>query len=185
MSADTSVSTAEGAAAVAGEVQREQQHLTTASQELAAAGQHADRVIRQAQGAGLGRVAEGVHEIKRRLEQVTHVLGQADGPLNSAVTAAAAVTVQTSPKQAMASLTEATGGITAAESPIRAAMAQLRQVESWTMQVLDGGNPGPLLNLLGRARKSISAAGNSGLAAKRHAEQTIERARQVGDSSGN
>jgi len=151
---------------------------------MQAAVQKAARAEDQLAALGLRRVAEGLHGVRRRLEQGSPVIYAASTCMRDAAEAAEWVTEQTSPEDASGLLRMSVAHVETAERHIRAVLHELPKAESEVAQFLRGAQPGPLPEILAQIRKDVGAAGARGSEARKYAEATIARAAQLGAGGG-
>lgn len=159
--------------------------LQAAANAAASAASHANGAVGQAQQAGFARVAEGLANLAGRIDKLSARLATAADQVTPGQQAAAEVTAQTTPTQAIDKLTVTIGAVDTAHAAITEAVQETGEVETETAQLLEGAQPGPLLGMLRDVRTAAADAAEQGAAAKEHAQAGIATGQQVGGGAGN
>jgi hypothetical protein len=155
----------------------------------ATAEQAADLVRRSEQQAiqvGYPRVADGLHQIERRVLQAHEAVHRALGSSKQAIESAGQVTSKTTPEDAAQMLEAVASEIDGIHKSLLGTHSQIRKIEDEVAAVLRGAKPGPTLDLLEGMRTSLRQAASEGTKAKEHCKITGESGGRIGSGgSGN
>lgn len=154
--------------------------LEKAANEAGMAATHAGTSVGQAQSAGFTRVAENLSDVRGQIERLAQMLLSASEQVKPGQAAAAGVTGETTPEQAVSKLTVTVAAVAAAHASVAAAVQETGSLETQVGQALRGALPGPLMGMLREVRAAATAADQQGLAGKKHVEAGIAQAGQIG-----
>jgi len=151
---------------------------------VAAADSQAQEVALRAAGAGFVAVAAGVTRIRNAIAGVQGGLGSLAGSIGEATKATAAVPNEASAQETVAGLAPVRSAVDAAREAAAGAITQIGEAQQLVTVVLQGGQPGPLLQALDAVKQVlmqvVARTGGAGQAI----DVAIAQARQLG-ASGN
>lgn len=131
-------------------------------------------------------MAEGLANLRGRIEKLTPLLSIASGQIAPAQESAAEVVEQSDPEQAVTKLTATVGAVDTAHASIAGVVHETADIESQVVQLLQGAQPDSLLAMLRGVREAAAAAAEQGQAAKGHAQDAIAQGQQIaGGGPGN
>lgn len=150
----------------------------------AAADSQAQEVALRAAGAGFVAVAAGVARVRNAITSVQDGLGGLAGAIGEATNTAAAVPNEASPQETIAGLAPVRSSVDAARDAAAGAITQIGEAQQIVVMVLQGGQPGPLLQALDGIKQVLVLLVQRTGGARQAVEEAIAEARQLG-SSGN
>jgi hypothetical protein len=142
----------------------------------------ARRAEGQALQVGYNRVAAGLADIRRRIEQLREILSVAGREAVDGVGIASGVTNEMTPEDAAKLMQDTVTKIEASIGHLERANHDVRNIERDVVMVLRGAKPEPLLACMKGVTDGIRHAGKSAIAAKTLAEATLEGGAEI---SGN
>ncbi|MBO4161988.1 MULTISPECIES: DUF6244 family protein [Micromonospora] len=150
----------------------------------AAADRQAQEVALRATSAGFLAVAAGVARIRTAITDVQGTLGRLGGSIGEATKAAAAVPQQATPQETVAALTPVQSAIGAARDAAGGVITQIGEAQQLVTTILQGGQPGPLLQALDGIKQVLMQVVARTNGARQATEAAIAEAQRVG-SAGN
>ncbi|MFC4109921.1 DUF6244 family protein [Micromonospora zhanjiangensis] len=155
------------------------------ARELAAAADgQAQEIGLRAAGAGFVAVAAGLARVREAIAGVQGGLGGLGGSIGEATKATAAVPNVATPQETIGGLAPVQSAVDAARDAAAAIVTGVGEAQQLVAMVLQGGQPGPLLQALDSIKQVlVLMVGRIG-AAREAVEAAIAEARQVG-SGGN
>ncbi|GIJ30792.1 hypothetical protein Vqi01_59540 [Micromonospora qiuiae] len=148
----------------------------------------ADRQVQQvalrAAGAGFVAVAAGVARVRDAITGIQGGLGSIAGSIGEATKATAAAPQEATPQQTIAGLAPVQNAVDSARDAAAAVIAQVGEAQKLVTMILQGGQPGPLLQALDSIKQVLVLVVTRAGGARQHIEAAIAEARQLG-SSGN
>jgi Na+/H+ antiporter NhaD/arsenite permease-like protein len=122
---------------------------------------------------GLGRVREAVGQVRAGLAAHAAVIGEA-------VTGVAAAPREMTPQQAIAVLSPAVEKVATVRTGIPALIDAVDEAQRLTVAVLQGGDPGSVLSVLGAVKQVLVMVVQRGEAAGRHLATAMAEAQRAG-----
>ncbi|MEU8408026.1 DUF6244 family protein [Micromonospora sp. NPDC048842] len=150
----------------------------------AAADSQAQEVALRAAGAGFVAVAAGVARVRNAITGIQGGLGSLAGSIGEAAKATAAVPNEATPQQTIAGLAPVQSAMDAARDAAAGAITGVGEAQQLVAVVLQGGQPGPLLQALEAIKQVLVLMVQRTGGARQAVEAAIAQARQLG-SSGN
>lgn len=150
----------------------------------AAADRQAQKTASRAAGAGFVAVAAGVARVRNAITGIQGGLGRLAGSIGEATTAAAAVPNEATPQETIAGLAPVQSAVDAARDAAAGAITGVGEAQQLVAMVLQGGQPGPLLQALEAIKQVLVLVVQRTGGARQAIEAAIAQARQLG-SSGN
>ncbi|GAB3153343.1 hypothetical protein GCM10027290_45940 [Micromonospora sonneratiae] len=130
----------------------------------------AQEVARRAADAGFTAVAMGMTQVREAIILLQNGLGSLAVSISEATKATAVVPNGASPQDAATGLSLVQGAVDSVRNAAASAIAQADEVRRIVVAVLQGGQPGPLLQTLANVREMLT------LVAQRTARQSVETA---------
>jgi hypothetical protein len=115
----------------------------------------AQEVMARAAAAGFAAVAAGMGRVRAGISTVQGGLGGLAGVVSEASTAIAAVPQQASPQETISGLSPVSSAVVRAREAATAAIAQVGEAQQLVVTVLQGGQPGPLLQALDSVKEVL------------------------------
>ncbi|MEO3771370.1 DUF6244 family protein [Micromonospora sp. B9E7] len=150
----------------------------------AAADSQAQEVALRAAGAGFVAVAAGVARVRNAITGIQGALGSLAGSIGEAAKATAAVPNEATPQETIAGLAPVLTAVDAARDAAAGAITGVGEAQQLVAVVLQGGQPGPLLQALEAIKQVLVLVVQRTGGARQAIEGAIVQARQLG-SSGN
>ncbi|MET8553300.1 DUF6244 family protein [Micromonospora zamorensis] len=150
----------------------------------AAADSQAQEVALRAAGAGFAAVAVGVTRVRSAITDFQGGLGSLGGSIGEATKATAAVPHGATPQETIAGLTPVQAAVDSARDATAATIAQVGEAQRLVTMILQGGQPGPLLQALESIKQVLVLLVQRTSTTRQLIEAAIAEARQIG-SSGN
>ncbi|WP_422752142.1 DUF6244 family protein [Micromonospora sp. WMMD708] len=150
----------------------------------AAADRQAQEVALRAASAGFLAVAAGVARVRSALTDVQGGLGRLGGSISEATKAVAAVPQQASPQETIAALTPVQSAVGDARDAAGGAITRIGETQQLVTTILQGGQPGPLLQALDGIKQVLMQVVARTSGARQAVEAAIAEAQRVG-SEGN
>jgi hypothetical protein len=122
---------------------------------------------------GLGRVREAVGQVRAGLAVHAAVIGEA-------AMGVAAAPREMTPQQAIAVLSPAEEKVAAVRTGLPALIHGVDEAQRLTVAVLQGGDPGSVLSVLGAVKQVLVVVVQRGEAAGQHLDTAISEARRAG-----
>ncbi|MDT0528282.1 DUF6244 family protein [Micromonospora sp. DSM 115977] len=151
---------------------------------VATADSQAQEVALRAAGAGFFAVAAGVARVRNAITGIQGGLGSLAGSIGEATKAAAAVPNEATPQETIAGLVPVQSAVDAAREAAAGAITGVGEAQQLVAMVLQGGQPGPLLQALEAIKQVLVLVVQRTGGARQAVEAAIAQARQLG-SSGN
>ncbi|MEV2241043.1 DUF6244 family protein [Micromonospora sp. NPDC049891] len=151
---------------------------------VAAADRQAQEVTLRAAGAGFAAVAAGMARVHNAITGIQGGLGSLAGSIGDATKSTAAVPHEATPQQTASGLAPVLGATDSARDAARGAIEQVGAAQQLVTMVLQGGQPGPLLQALDSVKQVLVMVSARTGAVRQAVEAAITEARQLG-SSGN
>lgn len=149
----------------------------------AAADNQAQQVALRAAGAGFAAVAAGMARVRDSIASVQGGLGGLAGSIGEATKMTAAVPREATPEETIAGLLPVQAGVDSARDAAAAVIAQVGEAQQLVAMVLQGGQPGPLLQSLESVKQVLVSVVQRAGSARQTVEAAVAEARQLG--SGN
>lgn len=150
----------------------------------AAADRQAQEVALRAAGAGFVAVAAGVARVRNAITGIQGGLGGLAGSIGEATKATTAVPHQATPQETIAGLAPVQSAVRGARDAAAGAITQVDEARQLVTMILQGGQPGPLLQALDSIKQVLVLVVARTGGARQSIEAAIAEARQLG-SSGN
>ena len=150
----------------------------------AAADQQAQEIALRAAGAGFAAVAAGVARLRGVIATIRGGLGSLAAAVGDATKATAAVPQQANPEETIAGLTPAQSAIDGVRDQTTATITHVGEAQQLVTVVLQGGQPGPLLQALESVKQVLATLVQRIGTSRQLIDAAIAEARQLG-SSGN
>ncbi|MGW1056990.1 DUF6244 family protein [Micromonospora rubida] len=150
----------------------------------AAADSQAQEVALRAAGAGFVAVAAGVARVRTAITGIQGGLGSLAGSIGEATKATAAVPHEATPQETIAALAPVQSAVDAARDAAAGAITGVGEAQQLVAVVLQGGQPGPLLQALEATKQVLVLVVQCTGGVRQAVEAAIAQARQLG-SSGN
>ncbi|MGW3787615.1 DUF6244 family protein [Micromonospora chokoriensis] len=150
----------------------------------AAADSQAQEVALRAAGAGFVAVAAGVARVRNAITGIQGALGRLAGSIGEAAKATAAVPNEATPQETIAGLAPVLSAVDAAREAAAGAITGVGEAQQLVAVVLQGGQPGPLLQALEAIKQVLVLVVQRTGGTRQAIEAAIAQARQLG-SSGN
>lgn len=150
----------------------------------AAADNQAQEVALRAAGAGFAAVAAGLARVRDAIAGIRGGLGGLATTLGEASKATAAVPQEATPDETTAGLTPVGTAIDSMRGAAAATIAQVGEAQRLVTTVLQGGQPGPLVQALENVKQVLVLTVQRTGSARQSVDTAIAEARQLG-SSGN
>ncbi|MBO4205088.1 DUF6244 family protein [Micromonospora echinofusca] len=150
----------------------------------AAADSQAQEVALRAAGAGFVTVAAGVARVRNAITSIQGGLGSLAGSIGEATKATAAVPNEATPQETIAGLAPVQSAVDAARDAAAGAITGVGEAQQLVAMVLQGGQPGPLLQALDSIKQVLVLVVQRTGGARQAIEAAIAEARQLG-SLGN
>ncbi len=138
----------------------------------------------RAAGAGFAAVAAGMLRVRSAITGIQRGLGSLAGSVGEAAKATAAVPREATPQETIAGLAPVLSAADSARDAAAGAIALVGEAQQLVTMILQGGQPGPLLQALESIRQLLVLVAQHTGAARQFVEAAITEARQLG-SSGN
>ncbi|MGI5211790.1 DUF6244 family protein [Plantactinospora sp. CA-290183] len=153
------------------------------AQSTAAATQHeAEQVAAKAAAAGFTGIAAGMTQVREAIRDLQARLNSAGGSVNDASAAVAAVPKEASPAEVITALTRVTDKIDTAHQGVGSSVSRVDETRTLVTRVLQGGDPGPLLSMLGTIKEILTSVAQRGGVAKQTLTTAVNDARRMGNS---
>ncbi|MER7270949.1 DUF6244 family protein [Micromonospora carbonacea] len=150
----------------------------------AAVDRQAQEIALRAATAGFAGVAAGIARVRATVSTIQGGLGSLAAAVGEATTAAAAVPRQAAAQETIAALAPVQQRITAARESATATISHLDDARHLASVVLQGGQPGPLLQALDGVKQVLVLVVHRAGTAGQAVEAATGQARQLG-ASGN
>ncbi|MFY1703016.1 DUF6244 family protein [Micromonospora sp. WMMA1923] len=150
----------------------------------AAADNQAREIAARAAGTGFTAVAAGMARVRAAIATIHSGLGGLAGAVGEATTATTNVPREATPQESIAALAPVGQGIASAREAATATIGHVDQARQLVGALLQGGQPGPLLQALDSVKQVLVLLIQRGTAAQQAVEAAISQARQLG-SAGN
>ncbi|WP_433394003.1 DUF6244 family protein [Micromonospora sp. KLBMP9576] len=150
----------------------------------AAADQQAQEIALRAAGAGFAAVAAGVARIRGVITTIRGGLGGLAGAIGDATKATAGVPEQASPEETITGLTPVQSAVDGIRDQTAATITHVGEAQQHVVVVLQGGQPGPLLQALESIKQVLVMLVQRTATTRQVIDAAIAEARQLG-SSGN
>ncbi|WP_405102963.1 DUF6244 family protein [Micromonospora sp. NBC_01412] len=141
-------------------------------------------VAMRAAAAGFAAVAVGVTRVRSAVSTVQGSLGGLAGTIGEATTATAAVPHEGSSQEIIGGLLPIQSAVDRVRDAAVWAIAQVGEVQQFVVMVLQGGQPGPLLQGLDSIKEVLVLIVQRTVTARQLVDAAITEARQLG-ASGN
>ncbi|MEV5820569.1 DUF6244 family protein [Micromonospora harpali] len=151
---------------------------------VAAARNQAQEVALRAAGAGFVAVAAGMTRVGSAITEIQGSLGSLAASIEQAAKATAAVPHEATPQETIAGLTPVLAAVDSARDATTAIITQVGETQQLVAMILQGGQPGPLLQSLDGIKQVLVLVVRRTGIARQHVEAAVAEARQLG-SSGN
>jgi hypothetical protein len=148
----------------------------------AAADSQAQEVALRATGAGFVAVAAGVARVRSTIAGIQGSLGALAGSLAEAAKATAAVPNEATPQQTVAGLAPVQSTVDSARQAAAGAITRIGEAQQLVTVVLQGGQPGPLLQALDGVKQVLTLVVQRTTGARQSVEAAIAEARRLGSS---
>ncbi|MEW2383673.1 DUF6244 family protein [Micromonospora sp. NPDC047707] len=149
-----------------------------------AADNQAQQVALRAAGAGFAAVAAGMARVRDAIATVQGRLGGLAGSIGEAVKMTAAVPHEATAQETIAGLLPVQSGIDSARDAAAGIITQVGETQQLVAMVLQGGQPGPLLQSMESVKQVLVSVVQRAGSARRAVDVAAAEARQLG-SSGN
>jgi hypothetical protein len=149
----------------------------------AAADNQAQQVALRAAGAGFAAVAAGMARVRDAIASVQGGLGGIARSIGEATRTTAAVPREATPQETIAALMPVQAGVDSARDAAAAVITQVGAAQQLVGIVLQGGQPGPLLQSLDSIKQVLVSVVQRAGSARQAVDTAIAEARQLG--SGN
>ncbi|MFC8851225.1 MULTISPECIES: DUF6244 family protein [unclassified Micromonospora] len=150
----------------------------------AAADRQAQEVALRAAAAGFVAVAAGVARVRDVIIGLQGGLGSLAGSIGEATRATVAVPNEATPQETIAGLAPVQSAVDSARDAAAGAITGVGEAQQLVAMVLQGGQPGPLLQALDGIKQVLVLVVARTTSARQAVEAAIAQARQLG-SSGN
>ncbi|GIJ80360.1 hypothetical protein Xph01_47920 [Micromonospora phaseoli] len=150
----------------------------------AAADSQAQEVALRAAGAGFVAVAAGVARVRNAITSIQSGLRSLASSIGEATKATAAVPNEATAQETIAGLAPVQSAVDAARDAAAGAITGVGEAQQLVVMVLQGGQPGPLLQALDSIKQVLVLVVARTGGARQAIEAAIAEARQLG-SSGN
>ncbi|MEU7609406.1 DUF6244 family protein [Micromonospora sp. NPDC049204] len=150
----------------------------------AAADSQAQEVALRAAGAGFAAVAVGVTRVRSAITDIQGGLGSLGGSISEATKATAAVPHEATPQETISGLTPVHAAVDSTRDATAATIAQVGEAQRLVTMILQGGQPGPLLQALESIKQVLVLVVQRTSTTRQLIEAAITEARHIG-SSGN
>ncbi|MFI9644639.1 DUF6244 family protein [Micromonospora sp. NPDC051925] len=150
----------------------------------AAANNQAQEVALRAAGAGFVAVAAGMARVRSAITGIQGGLGSLAGLIGEATKVTAAVPNEATPQETIAGLGPVQSAVDAARDAAAGAITGVSEAQQLVAVILQGGQPGPLLQALDGIKQVLVLVVARTGGARQAVEAAIAQARQLG-SSGN
>jgi hypothetical protein len=155
--------------------------LDAAETQAAAAAGHAEDVRDRALAHGWAGIAAGVQDVIDQLGDVRATIGRAKDHTDEATGQVRQIDARMSPTEVGEHLTTTTVKVDEARSAIEDAFNGLDEAETTVSRVLDGGDPGQLLSMIGEVSQTLVSARQHTQDARTKTEAEIQEAAQAGN----
>lgn len=153
------------------------------AQALTATADHqAQEVALRAAGAGFAAVAAGMTRVRGAIAAVQGRLGGLATAIGEATTATAAVPREATPEETVAGLGPVREGIVGVRTASAASIVLVGEAQQLVTIVLQGGQPGALLQTLESVKQVLLQVVQRTTAAERSVDEATGEARQLGAS---
>ncbi|TDC58600.1 hypothetical protein E1258_20530 [Micromonospora sp. KC207] len=169
---------------IAGELRALMAGVERARGLAAAVDRQAQEVTLRAAGAGFAAVAAGMVRVRSAITGIQGGLGSLAGSIGEAAKATGAVPREATPQETIAGLAPVLSAADSARDAAAGAIAQVGEAQQFVAMVLQGGQPGPLLQALESVKQVLVLVVQRTGAARQFVEAAIAEARQLG-ASGN
>ncbi|MFG1953971.1 DUF6244 family protein [Micromonospora sp. NPDC048830] len=149
----------------------------------AVADNQAQQVALRAAGAGFAAVAAGMTRVRDAIASAQGGLGGLARSTGEATKMTAAVPREATPQETIAALMPVQVGVDSARDAAAAVIAQVGEAQQLVAMVLQGGQPGPLLQSLESIKQVLVSVVQHAGSARQTVEAAVAEARQLG--SGN
>jgi hypothetical protein len=123
----------------------------------------------------MSQVRNAINEVRARLHTATDAI-------QNAATAVGSAPNEGSPQQVIAALSPAVDRTDTANREITAALGRADDIHRLVTQVLQGGNPGPMLSMLNDLKQTLARERQHAEQARHHLTEAVTQARQLGES---
>ncbi|MGX7676606.1 DUF6244 family protein [Plantactinospora sp. DSM 117369] len=168
--------------AISSELRAMRAGLDRAHSAAAAADQEAGQVAARAAAAGFSGVAVGVSRVQEAIRELRNALSRVDDTVSKALALVGAVPKEASPAEVIDALSRVEDTVGAAGERVGSSVNKVDETRSLVARVLQGGDPGPLLSMLGSIKEILVMVGQRGGAARQALEPAINDARRTGSS---
>lgn len=158
--------------------------LGRAQQETAAADHAARQIAQRAAASGFMGMAQSMARVCAAISEIHGRVSGLSGSVRETGSAVAAAPSQPSPQDTIASFTPLPEKLSGIHAGIGGCIERIDQAKQVVGSVLQGGQPGPMLNHLDAIRQVLVTVSQHGAAAKQHVETALSEARNTG-SAGN
>ncbi|WP_431728494.1 DUF6244 family protein [Verrucosispora sp. TAA-831] len=150
----------------------------------AAADRQVQEVSLRAVGSGFAAVAAGLTRVRGAVTAIQGGLGVLAGSIGETTKATAAVPQQATPQETISGLTPVEAATDSARDAAAGVIRQVGEAQQLVNMVLQGGQPGPLLQALESIKQVLVIVVQRTGTARQYVQAAIAEARQLG-SSGN
>ncbi|MBQ1050789.1 DUF6244 family protein [Verrucosispora sp. WMMA2044] len=150
----------------------------------AAADRQTQEVAVRAAGAGFAAVAAGLTRVRSAVTAIQGGLGSLSGAIGEATKATAAVPREATPQETISGLAPVQAAVDSARDAAAGTIKQVGEAQQLVTMVLQGGQPGPLLQALESIKQVLVLVVQRTGTARQYVEAAVAEARQLG-SSGN
>ncbi|WP_434740417.1 DUF6244 family protein [Micromonospora sp. SH-82] len=145
-----------------------------------AADNQAQGIATRAAGAGFVAVAAGLARVRSAIASIQGGLATLATTGGEAARATAAVSREATPQESIAALGPVQQGVTAARESCTATIGHVDTARQLVTAVLQGGEPGPLLQALDSIKQTLVLVVQRTHSAQQAVEATVNHARRLG-----
>ncbi|GIG90742.1 hypothetical protein Pen02_56780 [Plantactinospora endophytica] len=170
--------------AISGELRSMRAGVDRARSTATATAQEAEQVATRAAAAGFTGIVAGMSQVREAIRNVQGGLDNVHVAIDQASTSVVAVPKEASPAEVIEALNCAADRVDTAHDGVGSSIGKVDDARTLVVRVLQGGDPGPLLSMLGTIKEILLLVAQQGGAVKQSLASAVHDARRTG-SSGN
>ncbi|MDW5327526.1 DUF6244 family protein [Plantactinospora sp. KLBMP9567] len=168
--------------AIGNELRSMRAGIERARSTASATGREAEQVATRAAAAGFSGIVAGMSQVREAIRNIQAGLGSVDGAVNDASNSLVVVPKEASPAEVIEALNRAADRVGTAHDGVGSSLSKVDETRALVARVLQGGDPGPLLSMLGTIKEILLLVAQHGGAVKHSLASAVTDARRTGNS---
>ncbi|MFB6394986.1 DUF6244 family protein [Polymorphospora lycopeni] len=154
--------------------------ITRTLEAITAADNIAGQMVEDVARSGFTHIGHGIVQLRAAVRELQARVAALGESINTTRTRVAQIPDQPSPQEIISVLTPVLDALTAMRNGIGATITKATEVQYLAIDLLRGGQPGPILACLDAVKQLLARTGQRGDATKVHAEALLSEARKTG-----